>query len=67
LKNAGAKISMFFTYNNHKKFLHQMNEPWHLKKIEILGAVLELPAKQHCQSNPFTTKLDQMGLIGSAI
>ena len=23
--------------------------PWQLKKIEILGAVLELPAKQHCQ------------------
>ena len=26
-------------------------------KIEILGAVLELPAKQHCQSSPFTSKL----------
>merc|ERR1711894_738018 len=23
------------------------------KKMKILGAVLELPAKQHCQSSPF--------------
>ena len=33
----------------------QMNNrhPWQLKKIKILGAVLELPAKQHCQFSPF--------------
>jgi hypothetical protein len=24
---------------------------------KILGAVSELPAKQHCQSNPFTAKM----------
>ena len=24
-----------------------------IKKIKILGAVLELPAKQHCQYSPF--------------
>jgi hypothetical protein len=24
-----------------------------IEKIKILEAVLELPAKQHCQSNPF--------------
>ena len=35
--------------------------PWQLKKIKILGAVVELPAKQHCQSSPFTSK------FGSAI
>ena len=36
LKNAGIQISMFFT--SHK-------QPWQLKKIKILGAVLELPAR----------------------
>ena len=42
---------------------HKMNirHLWQLKKIKILGALLELPAKQHCQSSPFTSKL---GLIG---
>ena len=30
-------------------------------RIKILGAVLELPAKQHCQSSPFTAKMGQMG------
>ena len=34
------------------------------KKIKILGAILELPAKQQCQSNPFTSKLNQIGQIG---
>ena len=33
----------------------------------ILGANLELPAKQHCQFGPFTKKLGKMGLIGSAV
>ena len=28
--------------------------PMTIKKIKILGAVLELLAKQHCQSSPFT-------------
>ena len=36
------------------------------EKIKILGAVLELPAKQHCQSSPFTSKLDQIGQIFEA-
>jgi hypothetical protein len=31
--------------------------PFAIEKIIILGAVLELPAKQHCQSSPFTTKM----------
>jgi hypothetical protein len=35
--------------------------------MKILGAVLELPAKQHCQSSPFTSKLGQIGQIGSAV
>ena len=28
-----------------------------IEKIQFLGAVLELLAKQHCQSSPFTSKL----------
>ena len=36
-----------------------------LKKIKILGAVLELPAEQHCQSSRFTSNW-QCCLIGSS-
>ena len=32
-----------------------------VEKIKILGAVLELPAKQHCQFGPFTKKSGKMG------
>jgi hypothetical protein len=38
-----------------------------IEKIKILGAVLELSAKQHCQSSPFTSKFGQIGQIGSAV
>ena len=31
-----------------------------IEKIKILGAPLELLAKQHCQSSPFTSKLGQI-------
>jgi hypothetical protein len=27
--------------------------PMAVEKIKILGAILELPAKQHCQFSPF--------------
>ena len=37
-----------------------------IEKIKIPGAVLELPAKQQCQSSPFTSKLGQIGQICSA-
>ena len=37
-----------------------------MEKIKILGAVLELPAKQHCQFSLFTAKMGQMGLAGSS-
>ena len=33
--------------------------------MKILGALLELPAKQHCQFSPFTSKLSQIGQTGS--
>ena len=33
-----------------------------IEKIKILGAVLELPANQHCQFSPFTSKNGPNGL-----
>ena len=41
--------------------------PRTIEKMKILGAMLELPAKQECQSSPFTSKLGQIGQIGSAV
>ena len=41
--------------------------PMTVEKIKILGAVLEVPAKQHCQFNPFCQISWQMGQIGSAV
>ena len=35
---------------------NELLAPMAIKKIKILGAVLELPARQHCQSSPFTSK-----------
>jgi hypothetical protein len=32
-----------------------------IEKIKILGAIMELPAKQHCQFGPFTKKSGKMG------
>ena len=45
LKNAGAQISLLFTS-------HEQSAPMAIEKIKILGTVLELPAKQQCQSSP---------------
>ena len=39
------------TVNNKFKFQA-------IENIKILGVVLELPAKQHCQSSPFTAKTE---------
>jgi hypothetical protein len=33
-----------------------------IEKIKILGAVLKLLTKQHCQSSPFTNKKGPNGL-----
>jgi hypothetical protein len=39
-----------------------IRHPGQLEKIEIhMGAVLKLPAKQHCQFGPFTKKSGKMG------
>jgi hypothetical protein len=37
-----------------------------IEKIKILGAVLELPAKQHCQFSPFGPFSWQCCLAGSS-
>ena len=57
MRGHGSQWFSYKMYNRH---------PLHLK-IKILGAVLELPAKQHCQSSPFTSKLGQIGQIGSTV
>ena len=41
--------------------------PWPLKKIKTLVAILKLSAKRHCQFSLFTKKMGQMGWIGSAV
>ena len=60
VKNARAWVSMDFTYDKY-------SAPRTIEKMKILGAVLELPAKQHYQSSPFTSKWGQIGQIGSAV
>jgi hypothetical protein len=42
-------------------------QPWQLKKIKILGAVLELPTKHHCKFSPFGQFSHRNGWIGSAV
>jgi hypothetical protein len=44
--------------------MNTYSAPRTIEKIKILGAILELPAKQHCQFGPFTKK---SGQIGSAV
>ena len=60
MKIAGAQIAIDFSYN-------EGFAPMAIEKMKILGAVLELPAKQHCQFGPFTKHSGRMGWIGSAI
>ena len=57
VKNGRAWVSMNFTYS----------APRIIEKMKILGGFLELPAKQQCKSSPFTSKLGQIGQIGSAV
>ena len=59
-KNVRAKVAMDFAYDEELA-------PMAIEQIKILGAVLELPAKQHCQFGPFTKKLGKMGWIGSVV
>ena len=50
-------------------FQPQMNNrrPLQLKKSKPWGLFLKLPSKKPCQFSPFTTKMGQMGWIGSAV
>ena len=50
---------------NKLKWIIGKHENW--KKIKILGAIVELPAKKHCQFSLFIAKMGQMGYIGSAV
>ena len=49
-QNMGAQVSMEFSSNELSALITIE------KKINILGAVLELPGKQLCQSSPFPQK-----------
>ena len=44
-KNVGASVAMNFTQDKY-------SAPMAIEKIKVLGAVLELPAKQHCRFGP---------------
>jgi hypothetical protein len=55
MKNAGAQIAMDFNWNEGLA-------PMVIEKIKILGAVLEQPAKQHCQFSPFGPIFEVNGL-----
>jgi hypothetical protein len=46
---------------------NEYSAPMAIEKIKILEAILELPAKQHCQFSLFTAKMGKMGCIGSAV
>ena len=59
-KNMGALVAMNFTLDKYSALRT-------IEKMKILGALLEIPAKQHCQSSPFTSKLGQNGQIISAV
>ena len=60
VKNARAWVSLDFT-------LAKYSATMTIEKMKILGAILELPARQHCQSSLFIAKLGQIGQIGSAV
>ena len=53
-KNVGTQVSKEFSSN-------EISAPIAIEKIKILGAVFELPAKQHCQFSPFTKEMGRMG------
>ena len=45
-KNVVASVAMNFSQDKY-------SAPMGIEKIKILGAILELPAKQHCQFSQF--------------
>ena len=46
---------------------YEYSAPRTIEKIKILGVVLELLGKQHCQFGPYTKKLGKMGRIGCSV
>jgi len=53
VKNARAWVSMDFK-------LDKLSAPRTIEKMKILGAILELSAKQHCQSSHTIRKCSEM-------
>ena len=53
-KNVGAQVPMEFSSN-------EQSAPIAIENVKILGAVMEIPAKQQNQFSPFTSKMGQMG------
>ena len=47
----GCMILTFHTAQENCIMSYKFGHSWQLKKIKILGIVLELPAKRHCQLN----------------
>ena len=74
----GFSLISYFILNSHSlaKFIMynklglissiEISAPMAIEKIKILGAVLELPAKKHCQFSPFGPFSLWIGWIGSA-
>ena len=40
---------------------NEQSAPIAIENVKILGAVMEIPAKQQNQFSPFTSKMGQMG------
>ena len=57
MKNWFTQWTIEISWNEESAFVA-------IEKIKILGAVLELPVKQHCQFSLFTVKMGQMGQMG---
>ena len=66
LRHLPANLSDLINHS-YLSIVNECSTPIAIEKIKILVAVLELPAKQHCQSSPFTSKLGKIGQIGSAV
>ena len=55
-KNVGALVAKNFTYDELSAFMA-------IEKIKILVAVLELPAKQHCQCLKFNLQPQNSNIL----
>ena len=56
LQNTLAKTEIIYAINVAMNFSQdKYSAPRKIEKMKILGALSELPSKQHCQSSPFTS------------